>query len=230
MLLPQPHDSVDADGNGVSEYSGYDRKLGGIGFFIDDAGGFKVKGRLDLVDEKRGGGALGSDYAAIKTTLLNRILRTCTRFLQAHRPGQQGEPIGRGVLAPATLAQMGQPAGWLYGQPIWGLGAMLYADNRAGGFIVGHDGSNEPAINTAARLNPATGNGIVILQTGDPLLATRLAGDWVFWEAGRVDFLAFKLAMLGMLRWLGWGSAAIALLVPSVAWGMRRRRQRRGSE
>lgn len=169
-------------------------------------------------------------FSAVAASSLYTSVSDLTRFLQAHRPGQQGEPIGRGVLAPATLAQMGQPAGWLYGQPIWGLGAMLYADNRAGGFIVGHDGSNEPAINTAARLNPATGNGIVILQTGDPLLATRLAGDWVFWEAGRVDFLAFKLAMLGMLRWLGWGSAAIALLVPSVAWGMRRRRQRRGSE
>ena len=39
------HDSVDADGNGISEYTGYARKIGGIGFFLDDAGGFKVKGR-----------------------------------------------------------------------------------------------------------------------------------------------------------------------------------------
>jgi outer membrane receptor for ferrienterochelin and colicins len=62
------HDSVDADGNGVSEYTGYDRKIGGLGFFLDDAGGFKVKGRLDVVNEKRGGGALGTDYAAIKAS------------------------------------------------------------------------------------------------------------------------------------------------------------------
>ena len=62
------HDSVDADGNGVSEYTGYNRKLGGLGFFIDDAGGFKVRGRLDVVDEKRGGGALGTDYAAVKAS------------------------------------------------------------------------------------------------------------------------------------------------------------------
>ncbi|MFY9512786.1 MAG: TonB-dependent receptor [Rubrivivax sp.] len=60
------HDSVDADGNGVSEYTGYHRRLGGLGWFLDDVGGFKLKGRLDLVDEKRGGGALGTDYAAIK--------------------------------------------------------------------------------------------------------------------------------------------------------------------
>lgn len=62
------HNSVDADGNGVSEYSGYDRKIAGLGFFLDDAGGFKVKSRVDVVNEKRGGGAIGTDYAAIKAS------------------------------------------------------------------------------------------------------------------------------------------------------------------
>ncbi|MBK9784418.1 MAG: TonB-dependent receptor [Betaproteobacteria bacterium] len=62
------HHSVDGDGNGVSEYAGYGRKLGGIGFFVDNLGGFKLKGRLDAIDEKRGGGAIGNDYDAIKTS------------------------------------------------------------------------------------------------------------------------------------------------------------------
>lgn len=163
-------------------------------------------------------------FSAVAASSLYTSVSDLTRFLQAHLPGEKGEPVGRGVLAPTTLAQMWQPNASLYGQAIWGLGTMLYADNRAGGFVVGHDGNNEPAINTSARLNPATGNGIVILETGTPLLATRLAGEWVFWETGRVDFLAFKLAMPGMLRWLGWGSLAVAVLVPCVAWAMRRRR------
>ncbi len=60
------HDSVDADGNGVSEFSGFGRNMGGVGFFADDLGGFKIKGRLDIIDEKRGGGALGRDYSGIK--------------------------------------------------------------------------------------------------------------------------------------------------------------------
>jgi outer membrane receptor for ferrienterochelin and colicins len=60
------HDSVDGDGNGVSEYTGYSRKLGGIGFFVDDLGGFKLKGRVDAIDEKRNGGTMGTDYDAIK--------------------------------------------------------------------------------------------------------------------------------------------------------------------
>ena len=60
------HDPVDADGNGVSEYTGYNRRLAGLGYFLDDVGGFKVRGRFDAVNEERGGGALGTDYAAIK--------------------------------------------------------------------------------------------------------------------------------------------------------------------
>lgn len=63
------HDTVDGDGNGVSEYTGFRRNLGGLGFFADDVGGFKVKGRLDLVDEKRMGGAMGRDYDAVKANM-----------------------------------------------------------------------------------------------------------------------------------------------------------------
>lgn len=62
------HDGVDGDGNGVSEYTGYTRKLGGIGFFADDFGGFKLRGRVDAIDEKRNGGAQGTDYGDIKAS------------------------------------------------------------------------------------------------------------------------------------------------------------------
>ncbi len=61
------HETVDAVGAGISQYTGYERTLAGVGFFLDHAGPFRIKGRLDYVDEKRGGGAVGSDYAAIKT-------------------------------------------------------------------------------------------------------------------------------------------------------------------
>jgi outer membrane receptor for ferrienterochelin and colicins len=63
------HDSVDGDGNGISEFTGFDRRMAGLAFFADDLGGFKLRGRLDLIDEKRGGGALGTDYDAIKASL-----------------------------------------------------------------------------------------------------------------------------------------------------------------
>lgn len=61
----QKHDSVDGVGTGISQYSGYDRQLYGFGLFLDDFGGFKVKARLDHIDEKRMGGPLGADYDAV---------------------------------------------------------------------------------------------------------------------------------------------------------------------
>lgn len=63
------HNSVDGNGDGISEYTGYQRYMGGLGWFADDLGGFRVRGRLDFVDEKRGGGALGRDYRAIRNNM-----------------------------------------------------------------------------------------------------------------------------------------------------------------
>lgn len=166
-------------------------------------------------------------FSAVAAASLYTSVSDMTRFIQAHLPGKDGEPIGRGVLAPATISAMWQPHASKYGEDIWGLGTILYARNDQGGFVVGHDGTNEPAINTSARLDPATGNGIVILETGKPLLATQLAGEWVFWETGNLDFLAFTIGMPDMLRLIGLGSLVIVLAVPIIAWVIRRKRSRR---
>ena len=63
------HDSVDGNGDRISEFSGFDRVMGNLALFLDDLGGFRVRTRLDLVSEDRGGGALGRDYDAIKASL-----------------------------------------------------------------------------------------------------------------------------------------------------------------
>ncbi|MBC8115647.1 MAG: beta-lactamase family protein, partial [Candidatus Saccharimonas sp.] len=169
-----------------------------------------------------------SRFSAVAAVSLYTSVSDLTRFVQAQLPGKNGEPIGRGVLAPATINEMWLPHASKFSEDIWGLGTSLYASNDKGGFIVGHDGNRrEPPINTAARLNPATGNGIVILETGTPILATRLAGEWVFWETGNVDFLAFAMAIPGMLRLIGLGSLVIVLAVPTIAWSIRRKRRSR---
>lgn len=90
------HNTVDGDGNHVSEYAGYKRKLGGLGFFADDVGGFKVKGRLDLVDEKRMGGAMGSDYSGVKSAGAGNPFNWSR--------GPQGSPSTAGWVDPATGA------------------------------------------------------------------------------------------------------------------------------
>jgi len=144
-------------------------------------------------------------------------LYTCasdlTRFLQGQVPGPNGE-AGRGVLRPATLHMMWHPEAFQYGAAIWGLGTILYADNNAGGFVIGHDGNNSPAINTAARIDPASRDGIVVLETGNPLLATQIAGEWVFWQTGNVDLFMVitDLRQKSMLIAGGWLVILLATL------------------
>jgi len=164
-------------------------------------------------------------FSAVAPVSLYTSVSDVTRFIQAQLPGPNGEPVGRGVISAALINEMWRPHAEHLGQDIWGLGTMLYSGNNQGGFIVGHDGNNEPAINTAARFNPATGNGIVILETGQRLLATELAGEWVFWETGNVDFLAFTIAVPVMLRLIGLGSLVIILVVPAIAWAIGRKRK-----
>jgi outer membrane receptor for ferrienterochelin and colicins len=58
---------TDRDGNKVSEFTGFTRMMGGIALF-GDFGNTTSKLRLDYIDEKRGGGALGTDYEAIRSS------------------------------------------------------------------------------------------------------------------------------------------------------------------
>lgn len=64
----QKQDSVDGVGTGISQFTGHDRKLFGLGLFLDDVAGFKIKSRFDHIDEKRMGGPLGHDYDAVRAS------------------------------------------------------------------------------------------------------------------------------------------------------------------
>jgi outer membrane receptor for ferrienterochelin and colicins len=90
------HDAVDGNRDGISEYTGFDRRIAGLGWFADDAGGFKLRGRLDLVDEKRGGGATETYRrpAAVKAD------GTGSPF--DFRAGPNGSPRADGWIVPAT--------------------------------------------------------------------------------------------------------------------------------
>ena len=147
-----------------------------------------------------------------------------TRFLHAHLPGPAREPPGRGVLAPETLALMRQPQASALGRDVWGLGHMLYAKNAVGGYIIGHDGLNRPANTSAVRLDPATGDGIVLLITGNRSLAGRLAGDWTFWKTGKLDIIGFYNATGDMMIIIAIGWIVIAIVVVVLGWLATRRR------
>ena len=165
-------------------------------------------------------------FTAVSAAGLYTSANDLTRLIQSHLPGADGEPVGRGVLKPETLALMRQPHASTLGIAIWGLGTMLFAPTADGDYVIGHDGSNEPAINTTARLNPSTGDGIVVLETGNRLLATRLAGEWVFWQTGNLDFLMIKMAMDRMIKSVAGGWAVILLTSLVVGWRVRRQAKR----
>ena len=154
-------------------------------------------------------------YTALAATSLFTSADDLAAFIQA-----QTIPGGQAVLSQRTLDLMREPHASQMGADIWGLGPMLYAPNNDAGHIIGHDGNNGPAINTVARYDPATGHGIVILSTGSDTLATRLAGEWVFWKTGNIDNLMFVMSLQSMLLWMGVGSALIIVLGAIV--GVRR--------
>lgn len=162
-------------------------------------------------------------YTALAAASLYTTAPDLARFLQAHLPGPDGAPAGRGVLAPETVAAMRTPQAWRWGRAIWGLGAILYAPDGEGGFVFGHEGRNRPAINTSARLDPATGGGIVVLESGHPDLATRLGSEWVFWKTGHVGVLLLLSRLEHALVPGAAGAAAIVAASTLLAWRRTRR-------
>ncbi|WP_417462325.1 serine hydrolase domain-containing protein [Kordiimonas sp.] len=163
-------------------------------------------------------------FTSLAATSLYTSAQDMVTFINAHFP-LNDRSAGRGVLTPETVALMRQPHASQAGADIWGLGTVLYAPNNKGDFIVGHDGKNEPAINTTARFDPASGDGIVILETGNALLATELAGEWTFWRTGNVDLFDFLAGMGQMIKaiLLGW----LVITAMAVFWSYRVYRARR---
>ena len=88
------------------------------------------------------------------------------------------------VLKPETLKLMMTPQPATGGT--WGLGQTLFVENGSGGYIVGHDGGSPPAWGAWFRVNPATGNGMVMTVSGGNGALNQLAHDWVYWETGQV--------------------------------------------
>lgn len=160
-------------------------------------------------------------YTALGAASLFTSAGDMARFVIAQAPTS---PEPDAVLSAQTRAAMRAPQASQLGVDIWGLGVMLYAPNGRGDFIIGHDGNNEPAINTAVRLDPATGDGIVVLETGGDLTASRLASEWVYWKTGNIDAVMFLMQAKAMIVWMLAGSGLILLTGVVAGWRLRRRR------
>lgn len=170
-----------------------------------------------------GSQAIHYRFAATGAASLYTSASDMTRFLQAHVAGADGAPAGRGVLSPRTLEMMRAPEARLAMFPVWGLGLTLYAPNGAGGFVIGHDGGNFPAINTTARIDPATGDGIVVLETGSATLASEIGGAWTYWQIGIVPLDTIALFDLQRVL-IVFAVGALVILVGAIVFARRGRR------
>lgn len=171
-----------------------------------------------------GSRAIHYRFTALAAASLYTSAGDMVRLIAAHTPGPNGEPAGRGVLRPETLAAMRKSHARQFGADIWGLGVVLYGPDGKGDFIVGHDGGNAPAINTTARVNPSTGDGIVILESGNPQLATVLGGEWVFWSTDYVDTLLIVIEARSALLKIAIAAGVAFLLTFLLVWRLTRRR------
>ncbi|WP_394746862.1 serine hydrolase domain-containing protein [Spongiimicrobium salis] len=102
------------------------------------------------------------------------------------------------------------------GTPIYGLGTFLFTEVEEGEFMIGHDGKNNPPINTAFRYNPVANSGIIILTTGSTDFATRIASDWVFLQTGKIDVLLFVMQQEKMIQIMLMGLGIILILLMAI--------------
>ena len=155
-------------------------------------------------------------YASKAATGFHTCAGDMTKFVLAQSPLTTDMPLTQ-----ATIDLMRQPIANTMGIPIWGLGTMLYAPTSSGDFVYGHDGANEPAINSAVRFNPKMNNGIIVLVTGHKTLASKLGAEWVFWQTGVPDFLSIPGEIKRVIPVVVAGIIAILIVTILIAWRKR---------
>lgn len=143
------------------------------------------------------------------TALAAAALFTCTedlyKFLSANMAANP-------ILSEESLATMSTAETFINTIGVYGLGPHLYSQNDKNSNIIGHDGSGNNAINTAARVDLVSKSGIIILETGHYTLASSLADEWMFWKAGIADYVVMQRNIPYVLSLLGIGSLLIIIV------------------
>ena len=128
------------------------------------------------------------------------------------------------ILDQSIVETMRQPHGKTLGLNVWGLGTILYSATKSNDFLFGHDGGNDPAINSTARINPENGDAILVLETGHPSLATNIGSHWVLWQTGYPDVLDSDSTIQSM--YVPFLIGLLLILVASIYTGFKRSRHR----
>lgn len=121
-------------------------------------------------------------FTALAAASLFTSTADLSKFLVANVSGNK-------VLSDETIARMSAPETFIGDIGVYGLGPHLYSQKDQNSKIIGHDGSGNNAINTAARINLLSKNGIIVLETGNHNIASSIADEWIFWKAGIADYV-----------------------------------------
>ena len=62
-----------------------------------------------------------------------------------------------------------------------------------------------------------------MLETGNTSLASTLAGEWVFWQTGLLDFIMLAMRATRLVKAIAAGAAVILLIGVFVGWRVGRR-------
>jgi CubicO group peptidase (beta-lactamase class C family) len=128
------------------------------------------------------------------------------------------------ILSQKTLRMMREPEARMMGLNLWGMGTIIYTSNNNDDFIIGHGGQS-PALNATVRLNPETGNAIIMLTTGNKSLASDTATQWTLWETGNPDIIMLKNMIPAMIKRCLIGSIIIFIFSLVIVWRRNRCRQ-----
>ena len=124
-------------------------------------------------------------FTALAAAGLYTTTTDLSKFLKAN-------VVENDVLSLETIQTMSVAETFINNIGVYGLGPHLYSQNDTKSNIIGHDGSGNNAINTAARIDLKSKSGIIILETGNWNIASSIADEWIFWKAGIADYVVMQ--------------------------------------
>ena len=146
------------------------------------------KPNLNLAQLYNADGTESEPY--VFTALAAASLYTCTedlyKFIHANLTENK-------VLSRATFQQMVKPESFVNGWGYCGLGPHFFSKDDDQSKVIGHDGySLRPLINTSARVDLMSKDGIIVLEMGNHNIASVLADEWLYWKTGIHDYAVIQ--------------------------------------
>jgi CubicO group peptidase (beta-lactamase class C family) len=163
-------------------------------------------------------------YTSLAATGLYSSANDLAKLVSMQLPEDLKNSESKNLLSKESLKEMRMPHASTMGLDIWGLGTMLFASNNEYDYIIGHGGQS-PSLNSTVRLNPANGNAIILLETGNRALAADSATKWTLWETGNPDMYMLKNMIPAMLKRVLIGCVLIFVASLIIVWRKKKKKQ-----